>query len=72
MLTIFQAMVDLFGYPGDSFEEWAAFLRDRGPKVLTAEEYETALNWITLWTYSLQSMLKRMNPQRKGEWTWTV
>lgn len=56
MLAIFQTMVDLFGHPGDSYEEWINFIH-RHRDILTDEEFQKAESWLVLWSPSLQSHL---------------
>lgn len=62
MLSVFKALVDLFGYPGDEFEDWVGLIR-RGRGLMTEEEYEKAENWLVLWTPTLQSHLRQMKEQ---------
>ena len=62
MLEIFQNLVNLYGYPGDSQLNWAELVQ-KSKEILTEEEFKQAKRWVFYWTAPLQIELRSMTPQ---------
>lgn len=62
MLLLFKTLVELFGYPGRERWQWRDFVFEHRD-VLTADEYQTAMRWLSVGTVLLDTFFIEIDPE---------